>query len=125
MEALRPHAAVPEGLPRATPAPSRCSSGGNTAAAIRRAATLGDGWHPINLSPDELAVGVRRYREACVAAARAPGPVVLRCMPGGRTMPDGGRWPLTGTPEETRDELAAYTEAGCDEIMLSWGGQDR
>ena len=38
-------------------------------------------------------------------------------------MPDGGRWPLTGTPEETRDELAAYAEAGCDEIMLSWAAK--
>jgi len=97
--------------------------GGNTGAAIRRAATLGDGWHPINLSPEQLAGGVRRYQAACAAAGREPGPVILRCMPGGRTMPDGGRWPLTGTPEETRDELAAYAEAGCDEIMLSWASK--
>lgn len=97
--------------------------GGNTGTAIRRAAALGDGWHPINLSPNQLAAGVGRYREACAAAGKPPGPVILRCMPGGRTMPDGGRWPLTGTPEETRDELAAYAEAGCDEIMLSWGAK--
>ena len=41
-------------------------------------------------------------------------------MPGGRTAPEGDRWPLTGTTEETAADLRAYAEAGCDEIMLSW-----
>ena len=31
--------------------------GGNSPVAIRRAAELGDGWHPINLSPAQLAAG--------------------------------------------------------------------
>ena len=37
--------------------------GGNTAPSIRRAARLGDGWHPINLTPLELAEGVDRVSE--------------------------------------------------------------
>jgi probable F420-dependent oxidoreductase len=93
--------------------------GGNTGSAIRRAARLGDGWHPINLDPAELAAGVARYRAACDAAGRAPGPVILRCMPTGRTRPDGRPWPLTGSTEESAAELRAFTDAGCDEIMLS------
>jgi hypothetical protein len=45
-------------------------------------------------------------------------------MPGGRTAPDGGRWPLTGSIEESAAELAAFAQAGCDEIMLSWGARE-
>jgi probable F420-dependent oxidoreductase len=97
--------------------------GGNTAAAIRRAATLGDGWHPINLAPAQLAGGVARYQAACADAGRPAGPVVLRCMPAGRTAPEGGRWPFTGRTEESVGELRAFAEAGCDEVMLSWAAK--
>ncbi len=97
--------------------------GGNTGAAIRRAATLGDGWHPINLSPGQLSDGATRYRSACNAANHDPGPIVLRCMPAGRTAPEGGRWPFTGSTAESASELRAYAAAGCDEIMLSWGAK--
>ena len=93
--------------------------GGNGAASLRRAAELGDGWHPINLRPAELADGVRRYRAACERFDRAPGPVCLRHMPGGRTSPDGSTWPLSGSPDECAADIRAYAEAGLDELMLS------
>lgn len=93
--------------------------GGNGAASIRRAAELGDGWHPINLGPGEFADHVGRYRQACERFGRQPGPIVLRHMPGGRTAPGGGRWPLSGTPEEQAADIRAYAEAGLDELMLS------
>src|SRR5688572_3083491 len=48
--------------------------GGNSRASVRRAGELGDGWHPINLSPAQLADGVRSYHEACARFGRAPGP---------------------------------------------------
>jgi probable F420-dependent oxidoreductase len=97
--------------------------GGNTPSAIRRAALLGDGWHPINLSPEELAVGVASYRQKCEEAGRTPGPVCMRHMPGGRTSPAGG-WRLDGSPEQQANDLQAYAAAGCDEMMLSWGSRD-
>ena len=40
-------------------------------------------------------------------------------MPGGRTRPDGDRWPLSGTPDEQAADIRAYAEAGLDELMLS------
>jgi alkanesulfonate monooxygenase SsuD/methylene tetrahydromethanopterin reductase-like flavin-dependent oxidoreductase (luciferase family) len=40
-------------------------------------------------------------------------------MPGGRTAPDGGNWPLSGTPDEQAADIRAYAEAGLDELMLS------
>jgi probable F420-dependent oxidoreductase len=81
--------------------------GGNTPAAIRRAATLGDGWHPINLDPSALAAGVARYRDACTAAGRAPGPVCMRYMPG------------PGAPDPTVEDVRGWQDAGLDELMVS------
>jgi probable F420-dependent oxidoreductase len=92
--------------------------GGNGPASVRRAAELGDGWHPINLSPHQLTDGVARYHDACVRFDRVPGPVMLRHMPGGRTTPDG-RPPLTGSPQEQAADVLAYATAGLDELMLS------
>jgi len=92
--------------------------GGNAPVSVRRAAELGDGWHPINLSPGQLSDGVARYHEACARFDRPPGPVMLRHMPGGRTAPDG-RPPLTGSPQEQAADVVAYADAGLDELMLS------
>lgn len=97
--------------------------GGNGAPSIRRAAELGDGWHPINLSPAELAEGVKTYQERCKEFGREPGPICMRHMPGGRTRPSGDRWPLTGTPEEQAADIRAYRDAGLDELMLSWAAR--
>ncbi|GBD23367.1 F420-dependent hydroxymycolic acid dehydrogenase [bacterium HR29] len=93
--------------------------GGNGAPSIRRAAELGDGWHPINLGLEEFREGVARYRSACERLGRQPGPVVLRHMPGGRTRPSGERWPFTGAPDQVAADIRAYAAAGLDELMLS------
>jgi probable F420-dependent oxidoreductase len=93
--------------------------GGNSDRSVRRAAELGDGWHPINLGPAEFPAYVAKYRAACERVGKAPGPICLRHMPGGRTRPEGGRWPLSGTPEEQAADLRAYRDAGVDEFMLS------
>ena len=59
------------------------------------------------------------YRKQCERFGRQPGPVILRHMPGGRTRPGGGAWPLSGTPDEQAADIRAYAEAGLDELMLS------
>ena len=92
--------------------------GGNAGAAQRRAAKLGDGWHPINMSPADLAAGVVSYRSACEAAGRAAGPVCLRHMPN-RPGDGSQRAILTGTPDEQAADIRAYADAGLDELMLS------
>ena len=93
--------------------------GGNGDPSVRRAAELGDGWHPINIGPQEFGEAVQRYREACERFGREPGPICLRHMPGGRTRPGGGAWPLSGTAGEQAADVRAYAEAGLDELMLS------
>jgi probable F420-dependent oxidoreductase len=85
--------------------------GGNATPSIRRAAELGDGWHPINLTPEQLRDGIAQYHAACERFGRPPGPVILRHMPGGRTPTDG---------ELSADDLRAYEQAGLDELLLSY-----
>jgi probable F420-dependent oxidoreductase len=85
--------------------------GGNQRAALRRAAELGDGWHPINLTPEQLRTGIADYHAACERAGRAPGPVSLRHMPG----PDGT---VIGA-----DDVKAYEDAGLDELAYSYAAR--
>jgi probable F420-dependent oxidoreductase len=93
--------------------------GGNGAASIRRAAELGDGWHPINLSPADFATHMETYRKQCVRFGKQPGAVCMRHMPGGRTQPSGDRPPLSGSAEQQAADVRAYAAAGLDELMLS------
>ena len=90
--------------------------GGNTQPAIRRAADLGDGWHPINLTVDQFAAGVDAYRSAC---DRETGPVCMRWMPGFSLGAPERNGPFTGSPEEQAPDVRAYAKAGLDELMLS------
>lgn len=84
--------------------------GGNEAVAHRRAAELGDGWHPINLTPEQLRDGIAAYRAACDKAGRAPGPVSLRHMPrDGSTL--------------TQADVDAYEAAGLDELAYSYAAR--
>jgi probable F420-dependent oxidoreductase len=80
--------------------------GGNSAPAIRRAAALGDGWQPLNLTPAELAAALPAYRDAC---ERGPGRVVARLSPPA----------LSGDAASVRAELEEYGAAGADEVVVS------
>jgi probable F420-dependent oxidoreductase len=84
--------------------------GGNESVALRRAAELGDGWHPINLTPDQVRDGIAKYHAACEKAGRAPGPVSLRHMPR-----DGS---VLGEAE-----VQAYEATGLDELAYSYGAR--
>src|SRR5262249_41449792 len=46
--------------------------GGSSPGARRRAATLGDGWHPSGLTPEEFATGREGVRRLAAAAGRDP-----------------------------------------------------
>jgi probable F420-dependent oxidoreductase len=93
--------------------------GGNGPASVRRAAQLGDGWHPINIAPEDFGDAVEGYRATCARFGKQPGPICLRHMPGGRTAPGGARPPLTGNSEQQAEDVRTYRDAGLDELMLS------
>jgi len=97
--------------------------GGNSRAAVRRAAELGDGWHPMAMTPEKLAAGVVRYREQCERFGRPPGPVNLRVQAGGLKSADGRRL-LSGTSDQQAQDVRDYAAAGADELMLSAVGRN-
>ena len=84
--------------------------GGNRPPALRRAARLGDGWHPMNVSPD----GVRRRLR------------MVRSEAG-----DEGRDHVLATVQVrldmqrvTVESVAEYTDAGVTELVMSLGASD-
>ena len=94
--------------------------GGSSRAALKRAARLGDGWHPLNLVGEALAEGVANYREAC----QEPGRVFARVFPPGLE-PGPERDVLMGDdPVATRDLLATMRAAGVDELVISWHDEE-
>jgi probable F420-dependent oxidoreductase len=79
--------------------------GGHSEAAARRAGRLGDGFQPLGLSPEDLALRIAQMREAADAADRDPDAVELSIS---------GYLPTT-----TEEEVAAAEAAGIDRILLS------
>ncbi len=56
--------------------------GGHTDAALRRVARLGDGWHPTQISLDQLATGLQKLRDYCERFGRDPGSLSVIARPG-------------------------------------------
>ncbi len=51
--------------------------GGDSPGAIRRAATLGDGWHPSSISPEEFSLGRKEISDLATASGRDPDSLVM------------------------------------------------
>ncbi|HYM90431.1 MAG TPA: TIGR03619 family F420-dependent LLM class oxidoreductase [bacterium] len=56
--------------------------GGESDAALRRVAEVCDGWHPLNLTPDQVAERLVRLRGFVAAAGRAMADLLLTARPG-------------------------------------------
>ena len=94
--------------------------GGSSPAAIRRAARLGDGWHPLNPLPAQLADAVVGYHDLCDRNRRPRGRIVPRVFPP-RLPPGPERDALMGEDSAAAAaQLDAYTRAGADELVISW-----
>jgi probable F420-dependent oxidoreductase len=99
--------------------------GGNTEAAVRRAARLGDAWHPVGLDPETLRERIARLREW---AGGRPIPVICRMyvaldstLPPIYTSPTGERrMRLTGSPEQILEGLQALRAAGAEGVILTF-----
>ncbi len=101
--------------------------GGSSDAAIRRAATLGDGWHPVGLGPDDLAAGVaklRQWAEGRPVTVSLRGHVALD-RPGGVVQSSSGarHQRIGGPPSAVIDTLGVYAEAGLEYLVCYFAHQ--
>jgi alkanesulfonate monooxygenase SsuD/methylene tetrahydromethanopterin reductase-like flavin-dependent oxidoreductase (luciferase family) len=110
--------------------------GGHTDAAVRRAATLGDGWHPIALRPpgllfpDAYAARARQIRAWAKEAGRDPASVKLtvrvpmEVRPRRAAPPAGDRPLFQGTADQVIADIRAYAAAGVSHFVFDPTTQD-
>jgi probable F420-dependent oxidoreductase len=108
--------------------------GGESAPAIRRAATLGDGWYPISYSPanpldtlDALKASLDKLHALAREAGREPGDIKITYHAGfyGRdaeTATSGGRKAFTGSEGQIADDIKRFEEAGVSNIFWLFPG---
>lgn len=95
--------------------------GGVSEAAMRRAARLGDSWHPTGLTVERFAQGMARVRELA-GERRVSGSIRLRIAIGKKR---SGRLPgLAGEPEAIIAGLRSYRDAGLDYLVANFGEDD-
>jgi probable F420-dependent oxidoreductase len=91
--------------------------GGTSAAALRRAATLGDGWHGINRTPDEVMeavsiLGLHGHREDFRISLRAK----MRIGPAAPG--PGDEAALRGTADDIARQTRSYADAGVGQLVI-------
>jgi len=84
--------------------------GGNSPAALRRVARLGDGWFAAAVTPAQFADGVAALRQTCAAQDRDPDAVRLAVGP------PGGK--------ATLDMVEGYRDAGAEQVVLALSGRN-
>jgi probable F420-dependent oxidoreductase len=96
--------------------------GGNSQSAIRRAVTLGDGWHPTRPLVQDIKTGLAYLQEMCSRDRRDPRSLVIAAR-----LPlkfyDGAeghanRRPLLGSTQKIIDEIGQYRDAAVGYIVL-------
>ena len=101
--------------------------GGRSEAAIRRAATLGDGWIPIFISPARFARGRRELPLHVTPAVTVPAHVGPKqrlhehlCRRySGITEHVVDRYCVAGTPDECAARIREYADAGAEHIVFN------
>lgn len=98
--------------------------GGNSEAALRRAVRLGEGWHGIRLTPDEIAYKRKLLTTMLERAGRPPGSLAItlrHTLRAGKPEVDmdGLRAVLTGGYAQIAGDLARYRAAGVGHVVLS------
>jgi probable F420-dependent oxidoreductase len=79
--------------------------GGHSDAALRRVAKVGDGWHPTQITLDQLADGIARLRHYCDRHGRDPASIKVIARPGDRY-------------EVTQEAHARHLELGIDHLVV-------
>jgi probable F420-dependent oxidoreductase len=110
--------------------------GGHTDAAVRRAATLGDGWHPIGmrppamLPPGEYAAAARRLHGWAEGAGRDPKAITLSLRvpmdvrARGVKAPAGDRPLFQGTADQVIGDIRSYAAVGVTHFVFDFTHPD-
>jgi probable F420-dependent oxidoreductase len=105
--------------------------GGSSPGARRRAATMGDGWHPTGMSPEEFQQGCQEIRRLAAAAGRNAEALTMSIRlevevhggPSSRRAASRSR--LSGDNlEQMCTDIRAYQSAGVDHIVLALNSGD-
>jgi probable F420-dependent oxidoreductase len=104
--------------------------GGNTKAALRRAALLGDGWDTLHTMPEQLAGRLAELRRMRSEHGLASNPFAVSVRGGPlrlATAPDASsrRTPLSGTPEQVVATLRSFETMGVTNVVLGTDQRDR
>lgn len=105
--------------------------GGHTKAAIRRAARLGDGWHPIGLrppaglTPEEYAKAAADLRSQAREAGRDPKAITLSFrapIKFTEGAAPGARAPFIGPRDQILEDIRAYQRLGVSHLIFDFAG---
>ena len=105
--------------------------GGSSPGALRRAAKVGDGWHPSGMSAEEFSLGRREIRDMAQAAGRDPDSLAMSMRVevevhgGPSSARAAGRARLSG--RDTGEMIAAieaYQSSGVDHLVLALNSGD-
>jgi probable F420-dependent oxidoreductase len=102
--------------------------GGSSPAALRRVARLGDGWHPVGLTPAQYAAGMRQIR-ALADGRRVEGSLRIRTVVDrsleAKTGGDSAvQVSLDGSPAELRARIEEYQAVGVEHLVVSFEAED-
>ena len=112
--------------------------GGQRRRAIRRAAQLGDAWHPVGaipaatLEPEELSEKVAILGRYAEKAGRDPGsvevamkaPLYDTSLPSGVDRLGGDRRRFSGSPDEVLQDVQTYSDIGVGHLIFDIRGAD-
>jgi len=104
--------------------------GGESAPALRRAATMGDGWYPVSNNahilmntPALLKAGIDRLHRAADKAAVTPAPSTSLCLVHAAQLDRGNhrrgqRQIFTGSADAMREDAAAFAAVGVKHLII-------
>jgi probable F420-dependent oxidoreductase len=106
--------------------------GGQSKPAIRRAARLGNAWHPVGaipatpLEPEELAENLVLLREYAVKAGRDPSTidVSVKAPLYDASNTSGPRRRFTGPPDEVCQDVQTYADVGVTHLIFDFRTSD-
>lgn len=104
--------------------------GGGSKAALRRTARIGDGWHALRKSPNDMREALAELAQMTEAVGRDPAalhisisvPVAVGAAPSRRTPED--QTSLKGGAGDMAATIEAYRNAGVHEIVLSLSSRE-